>query len=174
MVEILGYNLKSLFENTKLNGICTYKGVPQKEYDITYEVWEVSDEDFDIMCNMTEERFEAYCPDGWWRQSTGSIMGVPCDKFIINNDKIFAWDGYSRQNWEHDCQKCSHPCSGTYKDWEECYSSRKYSTITEYLCEELGASTEKNVCALLTDLAKYNKMKMSELMRKYEGKIYNK
>ena len=170
MIEILGGNLASLFENAKLNGVCTYKGIPKKEFDITYEVWEVYEKDFKILCDMTEEMFESYCPNGWWRYSKGSIMGFPCNEFTINNHSILAWDGYSREHWEKDCRMCLNPCGGTHEDWEYCYGGREYSTITEYLCEELGASTEKNVCALLTDLAKYNNMKMSELMRKYEGK----
>ena len=169
MVEILGNSLSSLFKNTKLNGVCTYKGIPKKEFDITYEVWEVSDEVFKTMCDMTDEEFEKYCPDGWWRHTTGSIMGIPYSEFIVNQHKILAWDGYSRQDWENDCRRCLNPCSGTYDYWEECYGGREYSTITEYLCEEIGASTEKNVCALTIDLAKYNNMKLSELFRKYEG-----
>ena len=39
----------------------------------------------------------------------------------------------------------------------------------EYFCDELGASTGKNVCALATDLAKYNEMSIAKLFMIYGG-----
>ena len=166
MVEVLGYDLETLFENTKLNGTCTYKG----EH---YAVYEVNDDDYYVMCDMTEERFKEYCPDGWWRSSDGSILGIPDKEFTINGKTIFAWDGIDRENFDEDCRHCGDfqkkYCSGSYDEWESCYRSRIYPTITKYILEEHSVSTEKNVCALLTDLARYNGLKMSELLRKYEG-----
>lgn len=44
----------------------------------------------------------------------------------------------------------------------------EYSTLSENLCDCLGVSLPKNVCALATDLALYNDMKMSELFDTYE------
>ena len=41
--------------------------------------------------------------------------------------------------------------------------------LLSYLCDEVGASTFKNVCALTIDLAKYNNMKLSELFEIYQG-----
>lgn len=38
-----------------------------------------------------------------------------------------------------------------------------------YLCDEIGASTEKNVCACTVDLAQQNNMTLSELFKKYLG-----
>lgn len=150
MVEILGNNLKSLFENTKLNGVCTYKGIPKREYDITYEVWEISEEDFEIMCNMTEERFESYCPEGWWRHSEGSIFSTPYETNIVNGHKLISW-------------------SKGFFNCEETRKPKRYESLSDYLCNCIGASLPKNVCALSIDLAKYNNMKLSELFRKYEG-----
>lgn len=45
----------------------------------------------------------------------------------------------------------------------------KYVNLSEYLCDCIGASTGKNVCACVTDLAKYNDMTIAELFDKYEG-----
>ena len=45
----------------------------------------------------------------------------------------------------------------------------EYKDLLEYFCEELGASTEKNVCALAVDLAKYNGLTLSELFKIYGG-----
>ena len=44
-----------------------------------------------------------------------------------------------------------------------------YTNLTEYLCECVGASTGKNVCACAMDLAKYNDMTMAKLFEKYGG-----
>ena len=53
MVEILGNNLKKFFDmidSTYTEAEITYAGN-------RYEVWEVSDELFEKMCNMSEEEF---------------------------------------------------------------------------------------------------------------------
>ena len=45
----------------------------------------------------------------------------------------------------------------------------RYDTLTEYMCNEIGASTEKNVCALAVDLARANGLTMARLFEIYEG-----
>lgn len=141
--EILAENLQPLFDNTSLTGKKTYSGE-------LYEVWEVSDDDYAIMCNISEERFTELCPEGMWRSSTGSIMGYPTECFTVNKRKLKCWDKR-----------------------EELYGKKhritKYKSLLEYLCENIGASQPRNVCALAVDLAKYNNMTMGELFTKYEG-----
>lgn len=46
---------------------------------------------------------------------------------------------------------------------------REYDYLTEYMCDEIGASMEKNVCALAVDLARINNITMGELFTKYQG-----
>lgn len=141
MKEILGNNLKGFFDvvDSKLN-----------EADITYagnryEVWEVSDGLFKKMCNMSEEEFVELAGDGsWWRSAEGSNLGIPDVEFSVNGEKLIGW------NWKN-----------TF--------CRNYQSLTEYLCECVGASTEKNVCACAVDLAKYNNITMGALFRKHEG-----
>lgn len=64
MVEILGKNLKQFFDTIDN---------PPNDAEITcagdrYEVWEVSDELFKKMCDMSEEEFvELAGEDTWWR-----------------------------------------------------------------------------------------------------------
>lgn len=53
MREILAENLKDLFNNTSLKGRYIYNGK-------LYEVWEVSDKDFQIMCEMSEKNFKKF------------------------------------------------------------------------------------------------------------------
>ena len=79
MKEILGNNLEQFFNNA-VGGNRTYKGNE-------YEVWEVPDEVFNTMCNMSEEKFvELAGEDAWWRSANGSNQGVPNNKYM--NQKI--------------------------------------------------------------------------------------
>jgi len=43
----------------------------------------------------------------------------------------------------------------------------EFKDIFDYLCSELGVSTEKNVSAILVDVAKYNKLSLAEVIDKY-------
>lgn len=141
MVEILGDNLKKFFDIIDN---------PPKDAEITYageryEVWEVSDVLFQKMCNMSEEEFvELAGEDAWWRSSTGSVLGVPDAEFEVNGEYLLGWNRWEREQ-------------------------KNYSDLSEYLCECVGVSTGKNVCACAMDLAKYNDMAMAELFEKYEG-----
>ena len=58
MKEILGYNLKQFFDKTDPN----YKEAEINFANSEYEVWEVSDELFETMCNMSNEKFEKLAP----------------------------------------------------------------------------------------------------------------
>ena len=44
----------------------------------------------------------------------------------------------------------------------------RYESLSDYLCNCVGVSEPKNVCACAMDLAKYNDMTMAELFEKYE------
>lgn len=99
------------------------------------------------MCNMSDEEFEKLCPKGMWRSSECSNMGVPTDYLTVNGETLRCWNR---------------------KD--EPYRT-VYELLLEYLCENIGVSQPRNVCALAVDLAKYNNMTMGELFTKYEGEI---
>ena len=145
MTEILGNNLEQFFNNA-INGNRTYKGN-------RYEVWEVSNEVFNTMCNMTEEKFvELAGEDAWWRSAEGSNLGIPDTKVYINGHEMIGW---ADEPWEDEDEE----------DEFEIYASN----LSNYLCDVVGASQPKNVCALAVDLAKYNNMTMAELFTKYEG-----
>lgn len=140
-MEILGNNLKKFF-NT-IDSECN-------NADITYagnryEVWRVSNVLFKRMCDMSEDEFVKVAgEDVWWRSATGSNLGTPDTEFIINGGKLLGW------NWRDKKRK-------------------EYENLSDYLCECIGASTAKNVCACAVDLAEYNHMTMGELFEKYEG-----
>lgn len=144
MVEILGKNLKQFFDTIDN---------PPKDAEITYtgdryEVWEVSDELFDKICDMSEEEFVGIAgEDAWWRSSTGSVLGIPDTEFNVNGNDLVAWD--------------SPICSSRI--------GHIYTNLSDYLCNCVGVSQPKNVCVCAMDLAKYNDMTMGELFKKYEG-----
>lgn len=167
MKEILGNNLEQVF-NSEINGKRTYKGNK-------YEVWELSNEAFDELCNMPEKKFtELAGEDAWWRSSDESNQGVPNSKYVINGKEIIAWDGYRRcEFYDECCEDCDDrtngECEASDEDIECCCGARKYKTLSDYFCDEIGASQPRNVCALAVDLAKYNGITMGELFTKYEG-----
>lgn len=148
MKEILGNNLKQLFfildNQDEEIPVCTFR-------NNRYEVWEVPDKLFEDISNMSEEDFEKFAgEDAWWRYDMGSVLyAFEIGEITANNQKMIGW---IRKPWE-----------------EEISTDIKYSSLTEYLCEFIGASTPKNVMACVADLAKFNNMKVSELMKKYEG-----
>lgn len=143
MVEILGNNLKKFFDtidSTYTEAEITYAGN-------RYEVWEVSDELFEKICNMSEEEFvDIAGENAWWRQSYGSNLGSPDAEFEVNGKELIGWD------------------SPIYNS----KIGKEYNDLSEYLCDCIGVSQPRNVCACAMDLAKYNDMSMGELFNKYE------
>lgn len=150
MKEILGNNLKQFFNNNFLNNDTIIKLAYKGD---RYEVWEVSNTAFNVMCDMTEEEFLCSAgEDAWWRSSDGSNLGIPDTKVYINGHEILGWAG---EPWEDEDED----------DEFEIYASN----LSNYLCDVVGASQPRNVCALAIDLAKYNNMTMAELFTKCEG-----
>lgn len=146
-MEILGDNLKSFFDtvdNQQDKAEITYAGNG-------YEVWTVTKELFDEMCSMTEEHFVKLAGENaWWRSSNGSnLWSLETGIIEINDKEMTGWveKPYEKNVWH----------------------GLSYKSLTEYLCNFVGASMPKNACACAMDLAKYNDMTMGELFEKYEG-----
>lgn len=145
-MEILGGNLKSFFN--KMNN-------QQNEAENTYfgdkfEVWDVSENLYNKMYGMTEDEFLKLAgEDAWWRNCEGSVLQyLKRGTIDINGKEMIGWiEMYGKNIIHYDLSYCS---------------------LTEYLCEFIGASTGKNVCACAKDLAKYNNMTMGELFNEYE------
>ena len=108
-----------------------------------YSVCEVTDEEFKTLCE--EPDIEGTWDECGWRFAKGSVMGVPYSFRVVNKKKLRVW----RENRKFKC--------------------KEYEDLLTYFNIGLGASQPRNVCALATDLAKYNNMKMSELFRIYQG-----
>ena len=150
MKEILGNNLEQFF-NKEINGNCTYKGSE-------YEIWEVSDEAFDVMCDMSEDKFEELAGEGaWWRYADGSNLDYPDSKVYINGYELLGWAGEPWEDEEDDDE---------WADEEE--ELETYSSVTTYILDVIGVSQPRNVCAIAVDLANYNNMTLGELFTKCE------
>jgi hypothetical protein len=160
MKEILGAELDLAFKELNINALKTYeiKNFPW-EYSEVYQVWELSEEDFKRICEIPNNEWKDDW--GWWRFVEGSNLGGVDSRYNINNHYIYAWDGVSRINFEEENKNC--------KPEDRWFRDRKYKTLLNYFCEEIGASTERNVCAVAVDIAKQNGIKMSELFIKYQG-----
>lgn len=172
MIEIIGENMDNIFIILGINPKETFSG--SIGYWPNFKVWEISDAEFKELCSITDEQFERWSEaDAWWRQSDGSIMGSPCYDFIINGHPIVAWRDHHWENrYREDWEYLSKDEKSEYKDVDDycdTWMITEYKDILDYFCEELGASTERNVCALATDLAKYNNITIAELFRKYGG-----
>jgi hypothetical protein len=110
---------------------------------------------------------------GWWRHAKGSNLGTPFDFFTINGRELIAWGGSRRDDlrnwWNANSDEGKAAYHYSFREYEEATMPHKYDTLTEYMCDEIGASTEKNVCALAVDLARANGMTMAQLFKTYEG-----
>lgn len=169
-VEILGDKMHKVFKEHGISYTKTYskRCNPKKEYDPHYEVYEISHSDM----KKLEDIFEM--PYGsWWRYARGSNMGTPFDIFTINGKELMVWNGSSYdsllEDWnnEPDEEKAAYHYS--FREYEEAMAYYKYDTLTDYMCFELGVSTESNVCALAVDLARANRLTMAKLFELYEG-----
>ena len=150
-MEILAGNLDGFIERSGIKAIKTHETTDHK-----YQTWEIEDSEFEKLCKTNDDDYK----DGdWWRSAEGSNMGSVNRRFKIDNHYIKAWDGASREEIEEEnknlpvCDRLSTP--------------REYTGLAEYLCDEIGASQPRNVCALCVDLAKQNKISMAELFRKF-------
>lgn len=166
MAEILGGgSLYKAFRELGIEATRTYKGKEKPHY----QVWELSKDDLKQLEYATEWKDEW----GWWRYAKGSNMGTPFDFFNVKGKELIAWDGPQREDlrddWadEPDEEKSAYHYS--FKEYAEAQYPHKYDTLLTYMCEELGASVERNVCALAVDLARANGMTMAKLFEVYEG-----
>lgn len=156
MVEILGGSLEKVLNQFNIIAIKTYEGLTH--FDSKTQIWELEDVDFKKLCDISNDEWkEDY---GWFRCSKGSNMGEVNRRYNINNHYITAWDGSGREKQEEENRRLSPD--------DRWFEPRKYHDLLQYFCEELGASTEKNVTALAIDLARQNNMKLSELFKKYQ------
>ena len=176
MKEIIGENLRGIFEKLGVDAILTYSGKIGAWKN--FEVWKITEDVLEKLSDISDEEWDALCKDvfvsTWWRYAEESNMGKVNGIFTINGQKIVAWrDAYRIKDLFDDYSELDEEEKAEYASAEEyvksCLTS-VYSNIMEYFCEELGVSQSGNVCALATDLAEYNGMSVGELFAIYGGK----
>lgn len=170
VVEILGDRMHRVFKEHGIEYKKTYnkKCNPKKKYDPHYEVYEISQNDMKRLDGIFELPYGS-----WWRWCKGSNMGTPYEFFQVNGRELIAWDGARRESlildWSAEPAEEKAAYNYSFKEYEKTICPYEYENLTSYMCDELGASTEKNVCALAVDLARANGMTLSELFKTYEG-----
>lgn len=165
-VEILGGNgLHKAFKELGIKATRTYRRSEKPHY----EVWELSKDDLKKL-EYTDEWKDEW---GWWRFAKGSNMGTPFDFFQVNHKELIAWDGSKREDlrddWENEPDEEKAMYHYSFKAYQEEHYPHRYDSLLEYMGSELGASVERNVCALAVDLARANGMTMAKLFETYEG-----
>lgn len=165
-MELLGGSgLHKAFKELGIKATRTYKGSKKPHY----EVWEVSKDDLRKLDSVVDWKDEW----GWWRYAKGSNMGTPFDFFTVNGKELIAWSGYKREDLISEWEEMSFEETAKYnhsiKKYEEEVYPYVYKSLLTYMCDEVGASLERNVCALAVDLARANGMTMAKLFETYEG-----
>lgn len=147
MIEILtSGNVDNDFKRLKINPKLTYQGKDEMEY----KVYEVSDKDFEILCN--EPDIEGTWENCGWRHCIGNTKGAVNNILIVNGKELKCW---YEEYFEEDLEELEEEFKPEYDD------------LLTYLCDGCGCSTFKNICALTVDLAKANNMKLSKLFKTY-------
>ena len=134
------------FERLGVKARCTFDGTRGRLERLT--VWELSSPAFKRLCLDTAD--DLWTPTAsWWRELGGSNLGTCNSETTINSHRLKCWnarpeeedpDGYEPLQWQ------------------------KWRDVLEYLCDHVGASTERNISACLPDLAAANNMTVGELL----------
>lgn len=172
MREIIGGFMDVVLKHYNIPATLTYSG--DIGHHANFEVWELDEENYETLCSLTDEEWDAIASeDSWWRGSDGCILGTPNEEFVINEVSIFAWRNESRcDDLEEEWNELDEEEKSEYGDLEgycSVWLPISYKDLFEYFCDEMGVSTERNICALSVDLAKYNNITMAELFRRYGG-----
>lgn len=155
MIEILSFgDITKDFERLGVTLRQTYVGED-------YSVCEVTEDEFKTLDN--EPDIEGTWQDGGWRYAEGSNQFTPNEKIKINGKEIIAW--YDDSN-DFDSEE---EREEYLEEHDGIMPLEEYQDLLTYLCDEVGCSQPRNVCAVTIDLAKYNNVKLSELFKIYQG-----
>lgn len=175
MAEIIGENMSPVFEWLAIVPNKTYTGDIGVWHNL--EVWELSELELGLLLHYfgdgkNDALWDEIATEGtWWRFAEGSNQGVPQDEVIVKGIPIRAWvNQYRRDDLEIEFEELPLEEKAEYKDFEDycnVWAPTVYENLMMYFHDEFHVSTERNVCALVTDLAKYNNMSMADIFRIY-------
>lgn len=165
-IELLcGNGIHKAFKEIGIDAKRIYKRTDEPHY----EVWEIEKKDLEKL----EETVEWDENWGFWRFCKGSNMGSAYEVFTVNGHELIAWSGRRRDNlideWNDEPSSEKEAYHYSYKEYEKAIMPHEYDSLLDYFGKELEISTEKNICALSVDLARYNGMSMAQLFKTYEG-----
>lgn len=155
MKQILGNNLTGAIQALKIKAELKWK-------NDSFEVWELSDSEFERFCNVPDEEWDNE-QFGWWRYSNGCILeGSTLYEYTVNGNKML---GYIDQ---HEIENLNEGESPDDMVDETYFTETAYQSFTSWLSSVLDISTEKNITAVAISLAKENGLTLAEFMRKYQ------
>lgn len=149
MIEVIGYNeFGKALEKLGIEAHRTLDPIGHQGVDVS--VWEMSRKSFKALSDAvtTEEWWEEQ--NAGWYHAVGTNLGEVNKRFRVNGHYLEAWDNED----EHDPDRVRH-------------GNTPFRSISEYLDNCVGATTQRNVVSCYYDLARQNGMKISELLRKY-------
>lgn len=169
---IAGGNFGQCVKDLELEAQCDYFYHPPKDLEREeYQVWRLSRKSYNKMLDIPGDDWEEGW--GWWRWAKGSNLFPDLTEFTVHEQPLLGFIGYKRQQWMEECEDCLDyhhgDCPADPEDIDECYGPRVFKDLCDYVWNEVGATSERNFTAVCVDLAKYNKITLGELFRKYLG-----
>lgn len=138
MIEILAGEFDTAVKQLQLEAEKKFES-NNKEF----QVWAISKKSFDYICNIDDKDWKF--DYGWFRYADGANTS-PSICVKIKGIEVFGYE---------DCHD------------SEPLHEYEFDGLIEHISECLGAGMEKNICALSVEMAKYNKMVLSELFIKF-------
>ena len=121
--------------------ISPVKTYEEKRGDL--KVYEITEKEFQIICDDPVD----WADDAAWRHSTGSNLSGDMQRFNINNHYITAWIN-DRRNGR---------------------GPHSFKSLTEYFDNVFSITTENNLASVFVSLAEENKMKISDMLKRFQG-----
>lgn len=164
-VEIFGENLEKAFLDL---GIAANKTYQAKRIDgyIKPEVWEVSDEDFEALCKITDEEWKDDW--GWWRNGGCIYEGAIEAEFQVNSKRMFGYRDKRIDAAFDDIDADNQDDIDYANGCVEEYKNEQFESYIQWLCETQSASTSYNIAYFAFSLAKDNGLTLAEFMTKYQ------
>lgn len=132
------------------------------DIDGRISVWECSPEELAALSAEPDtEEVETYWWDAQacWRYATGANIGMCNGPVWINGQELIG--GYSEARAEYDAEDAAEAME--CGDDPPAPSVPEFDTLLEYFCDEIGASSERNVAAVAAEMARENRITMGEL-----------
>lgn len=161
-IEILtSPGFRSVLDAFGIEGAQTYTYNPDDSiWADGFEVWRIPEEKLSVLSYLSEDEWIDRFDNKWWRYCEGTnLEGGSTHRFKVNGKGLICWSNPEFADYETDEEA----------DGQLVFSARdlNYNNVLQYCCEEWGASTPKNVCAICAGLAKLNGMSLNELFSKY-------